>query len=835
MLKFLPQWSVKSPLPWILFLSCLMPAIATLSLAGYCFAPHDDAIAWWKLGVLNAAIALSLLTSHRVFSSRSRNKPHPHPPDLALWDSEATQRALLQSLPDLFIHLDRQGHYLRVLSAGKIPLVNPGKTVVGNTIFDVLPTHLATQLLTQIQTALDTQTNQSYEYEIKVNGETRYEETQITPCTPNSVLVVVRDINDRKVAELALQQSEARYRAIVQDQTELICRLLPDFTFSFVNDAYCRYFDVQSTEVIGQTIAARIHPEDREQVIRDLRSLTPSQPTLTTENRVMVNGTTRWTQWNNRISFNDQGHLTEIQTVGRDITELKQTEAALKRSESRFRQLAETVREGFFVFEVDTSHYSYFNAAYINIVGIPSQSSTDNQTNDQGMGHWFDRIHPEDRPRIAQALQQERQGHNLSEEYRFIRPDGEIRWLRSQAFPIRDEVGQIVRIVGTVEDITDRKQTEAALRDNEELFRRAFDDAPIGISLISPNGQFLKANTFYCTLLGYAEAELLTVKMQNITHPADVAADLAGMQQMIEGEIQSFQMEKRYISKQGTIIPVLMQVAPIRDREGTILYFVGHIQDMRERMKVERMKDEFLSVVSHELRTPLTSIRGALGLLESGIFNTRPNKANHMLKIALSNSDRLVRLVNDLLDLERLQSGKVNLVMQECQVADLMQLAVDSVQTIADQSKITLSVTPIFMLLQANPDAIVQTLTNLLGNAIKFSDPGSTIWLKAQVTDGNWEMPLTPHSPPPTHPTPPFILFSVHDQGRGIPTNKFDVIFEQFQQVDASDSRRKGGTGLGLAICRSIVQQHGGHIWVESRLGEGSSFFVALPIHQHPD
>ena len=139
-------------------------------------------------------------------------------------------------------------------------------------------------------------------------------------------------------------------------------------------------------------------------------------------------------------------------------------------------------------------------------------------------------------------------------------------------------------------------------------------------------------------------------------------------------------MKKRYITKQGTIVPVMISAAPILDPAGQPLYFVGHVEDIRDRLKVERMKNEFISVVSHELRTPLTSIRGAIGILESGIFNDRPEKAQHMLQIALNNSDRLVRLVNDILDLERLESGKVELVMEPCQVASLMQQAVDGVQ-----------------------------------------------------------------------------------------------------------------------------------------------------------
>jgi signal transduction histidine kinase len=267
---------------------------------------------------------------------------------------------------------------------------------------------------------------------------------------------------------------------------------------------------------------------------------------------------------------------------------------------------------------------------------------------------------------------------------------------------------------------------------------------------------------------------------------------------------------------------------------------------------VDRLKDEFVSIVSHELRTPITAIEGSLMLLGAGVYDNRPAKARQMLDIAISNSHRLVRLVDDILSVERLESGKVQLTLESCQVTELMQQAVDSVSTLAEESAITLRLTPLNATFQAAPDAIVQTLTNLLSNAIKFSCPQQTIWVTAQTWSGDTGLPdsgaagepdggiarwrdsevetLTPPSPHHPNPPPPSILFAVKDQGRGIPPDKWEKIFEQFQQVDVSDSRKKGGTGLGLAICKRIVQQHGGRIWVESELGQGSTFYFTIPV-----
>ena len=182
-----------------------------------------------------------------------------------------------------------------------------------------------------------------------------------------------------------------------------------------------------------------------------------------------------------------------------------------------------------------------------------------------------------------------------------------------------------------------------------------------------------------------------------------------------------------------------------------------------------------------------------------------------MLEIAVSNTDRLVRLINDILDLERMESGKMSMEKQTCNAADLMTQAVDSVRDLAEKAGVTLSVSPHSARIWVDPDRIIQALINLLSNAIKFSPRGRTIWLSATPQEDQ-------------------ILFQVKDQGRGIPQEKRESIFERFQQVDASDRREKGGTGLGLPITRSIVQQHGGRIWVESTLGQGSTFSFTLPL-----
>ncbi|WP_445629397.1 ATP-binding protein [Nostoc sp. DSM 114167] len=364
--------------------------------------------------------------------------------------------------------------------------------------------------------------------------------------------------------------------------------------------------------------------------------------------------------------------------VHQDITERKRIEDALRHSEEKFRQLAENIQAVFWMTDIQNQQVLYVSNAYQTIW----QKNCEDLYRDYS--NWLDAIHPEDRQRVEIELIEQMKAGQYDKKYRIIRPDGSIRWIRDRAFPIKNEFGEVVRIAGIAEDITELEQ-------------------------------------------------------------------------------------------------------------------------------INSIKSEFIGIVSHELRTPLTAIRAALGLLQTGIYDKKPDKFKRMIEIAAIDSDRLVRLVNDILDLERLESDRAVLEKTICNAADLIQQAVAGLQAIANQQNITFNIHPTNAQVWAAPDAIVQTLTNLLGNAIKFSPVDSTITLSVQQQTDR-------------------VLFQITDRGRGIPADKLEAIFGRFQQVDASDSRTKGGTGLGLAICRSIIDRHGGQIWAESTLGVGSTFFFTLPL-----
>jgi PAS domain S-box-containing protein len=259
----------------------------------------------------------------------------------------------------------------------------------------------------------------------------------------------------------------------------------------------------------------------------------------------------------------------------------------------------------------------------------------------------------------------------------------------------------------------------------------------------------------------------------------------------------------------GSSFPIECEFAPLSE-DGHVVGTVVTFRDISRRRAVEQMKDERIAVVSHELRTPLTSIRSALGLLASGLMGAQAAKSQRLLEVAVSNTDRLIRLVNELLDLERLDAGQSDMRRELCDVAELISQAVEGVRPIAHTARVSLDVRASSIIVWGDSDRLVQVLTNLLSNAIKFSpDGGGTVWVESEHMHDE-------------------AIIRVRDEGRGIPAQMLESIFEPFQQVEDADAREKGGTGLGLAISRGIVMQHQGQIWAESTVGMGTTICVAL-------
>ena len=383
------------------------------------------------------------------------------------------------------------------------------------------------------------------------------------------------------------------------------------------------------------------------------------------------------------------------------------------------------------------------------------------------------------------------------------------------------------------QEIQERKQISAALLQSEEQLRLITNNLPVLIAYVDAQQRYLFNNQAYANWLGHIPADTYGQSLESAMGSANYESIRPHIEAVLSGAQVTYEDELTF--QDGQVHSVSVTYIPHVDEtsQGTkVKGFFALTTDISDRKAIERMKDEFLAVVSHELRTPLTSIHTSLKLMATGQLGQLDKDGQQMLEVADENTDRLVRLVNSVLDLQRIESGAVTMDMQVCQVSDLIAEATEAMQAIAQQHNIEIHTQSVPLSIWADPDYIVQTLTNLIGNAIKFSAPGNRVhltvrpYIKPARASRSSNVPRRPYQIPP----PTLALFSVQDGGQGIPNDKLTSIFERFQQVDSSDSRKKGGTGLGLAICRKVVEQHGGQIWAESQVGIGSCFCFTVPL-----
>ena len=502
------------------------------------------------------------------------------------------------------------------------------------------------------------------------------------------------------------------------------------------------------------------------------------------------------------------GSAAGLTVIARDFTAFHRSQASLASlaaSEARYRTMVESAHEGIGVLDAGR-RVVFSNPRLAALLGYPLEEMI-------GLG--LDSvIFPEDAPSIAPIAARGLQGETEQTEIRLRRKDGSVQWAIVATAPFPGVDGVIGGVAGFFTDITDRKDVERTLQESEARLRSYFEYAPVGIVLVGRDGLAVNVNPALSSITGYERDELLGGGLSVLFGPghlAQIEENKVRIGALLGGEMPSFEFEQPFVTRDGRSLWLDVTVSVVRDEQGEPLELVAVVQDVTSRKDAERVKDEFVSVVSHELRTPLTSIRGALGLLTGGVVGDLPDSAQRMLDIAVQSTDRLIRLINDILDLERLSSGKLSLALEACEAAGLISRAVEEIRGAADALGIGVRAASVDGRVWADPDRVIQTLTNLLGNAIKFSPRSATVEVSAKVEADH-------------------VRFTVEDHGPGIPADQLERVFERFRQVDASDSRAKGGTGLGLAICRTIVEQQGGRIWAESVLGAGTTFSFTLPV-----
>ena len=389
---------------------------------------------------------------------------------------------------------------------------------------------------------------------------------------------------------------------------------------------------------------------------------------------------------------------------------------------------------------------------------------------------------------------------------------------RRYAQPGDDMIDTLSGLATQIGQFVERRRAETALRQSENRLRSVVDHMLEGLVVFDRTGRIVQANRAFAEMFGYTPDTVRRLPVLQFLPDRDDYRDphnTARLYAQALGRVTEHEGRRA----NGELFPIQVQVYEFSTADGT--FVAGHVRDLSQERESDRLKKQFVASVSHELRTPLTAIRGSLSLLTLGAAGDLPGEAKDVLAIAERNATRLVGIINDLLDVERIQAGLLSLSPSWFDLDRAIERARETVAPLAEQAGIAIAAAANGARVWGDEARIVQVLVNLLGNAIKFSPRDTRVDVRGRTGDEA-------------------VVIQVRDQGRGVPEHLKAIIFQPFRQAEASDSRTHGGSGIGLAICRAIVAQHGGDIGVESQPGEGSTFWFTLPnrdatLSAHPE
>lgn len=637
-------------------------------------------------------------------------------------------------------------------------------------------------------------------YYREVRSPSAYELQLIEQATHLAALALER----QRTATL-LRASEERYRTLFESVPIGLYRSTPDGRILDANDAFVQMLGYLSKEALLQTPAHALFLDsnDRQRWQAEMNAQGIVHYFVTQLKR--YDGTPIWVVDRARAIRDPQGKILYYDGSLVDITEQRRSEEALRASEARYRALVESNPDGVVIHQ--DGRCVFVNPSGVRLLGA--------QKPEELLGKpVLDFVHPDYRDivgeRIQRSLKEWQPAPPLEE--KLIRLDGTAIEAEVTAVPIMYEGRPAMQVV--FRDISERKRMEQELRDSEERYRDLFENANDGIYILDRAGRILSCNRKTEEITGYTLEEIRGQLYTLLVPPGPERkkARRAFLKNM-RGEPDK--NELTIVRKDGREVILELSTRPIW-RNGQIIGIQGIGRDITERKELERLKSDFISTVSHELRTPLTSIKGYVDLVLAGDVGPLTPEQKEFLTIVSQNTTRLTELINDLLEIERLESGRIEFEFAELDLAEVLQNVAQALKVNAEQKGLEL-LTEISSGLKVRGDRerLAQVFLNLLSNAIKYT-PAGTVELKAYRENDT-------------------VVVTVRDTGIGLSESDLQKLFQKFFRSDNPYARRVGGTGLGLSIAKAIVERHNGTITVTSKLGQGSTFTVRLPELARPE
>jgi PAS domain S-box-containing protein len=536
-----------------------------------------------------------------------------------------------------------------------------------------------------------------------------------------------------------------------------------------------------------------------------------------------------------RVGERTQALAQNIDQLHQEIQERQNVQLKLQASQQLNKRIIESSPNALYLYDFEQDKILYLSHQLADLMGMSYCMMSK-----QGIEMLSECIHPEDFPAVMEqlsAIQDAPDGGILEVEYRFQTEVGGWHWLmnRCAAFN-RDEFGRVTQVIGVVQDIHQRKLTEEALRQSEARFRGCVESKAVGIFFLDKQGKITDANDRFLEMLGYSRAQLADgiLDWHIVTPPEYWEVDQQVLTQVLSGESEVVPREKEYFHQNGQRIPILVSTAPLEDHEQVVKIVLdisdrkrveGQLQGINEKLsrtnlelaRATRLRDEFLANMSHELRTPLNAILGiSEGLLDE-LYGPLSERQKKSIATVERSGQHLLELINDLLELAKIESGKLELHLSTVPIRRICDGSLNVTRPLALQKNILIDVDidPELSTVQADERRMRQVLINLLSNAIKFTPEGGSVFLEVVPGPGRNN-----------------VHFKVQDTGIGIAPEDMSKLFQSFTQIDSSLNRQYTGTGLGLVLAKNIAELHLGKITVESKPNKGSCFTVILPWKQ---
>ena len=614
---------------------------------------------------------------------------------------------------------------------------------------------------------------------------------------PNHFAVVFTDITERKQAAEALQLSQARYRNLVEETVDGI----------FVADAQGHYVDVNQAgaamlgytpeELLKLTLVDLLAPEELARLPGQITELAGAAVVRNEWLFRRKDGTTFTGELVGRQLPDGRLH-----GILRDTTDRKRAEHALKASEERLSRSQEIAHLGSWELDLIQDKLTWSDEVY-RIFGLSPQEF--GATYEAFLSY----IYPEDLQKVNEAyigsLRAGCAGYEV--EHRVIRQHtGEVRIVHEKCEHFRDDNGKTIRSVGMVHDITERKKAEDALKESEERFFKSFYASPAGMTIARlPEGRWTQVNDAFLRLTGYSREELIghtSLEFNILTEPAERGAVMKSLEET--GRAQNEHTARR---KDGQLITVLAASEKINIGGNT--YNIASFMDITDRKNAERMKDEFIGMISHELKTPMTVVIGALSTATMPGLTEKVK--DDLFRDAVNHADILASIVDNLLELSRFQSKRLELRKKPTDVGEIACKVTGQLSKKSAIHGLKCDFPERLPKIPADPIRVERILYNLVENAIKYSPAGGEVRVSGSVCDG-------------------YLQISVSDQGIGISAENLPRLFQPFERLGFDVKGAIQGTGLGLRVCRILTEAHGGKIWVEATPGKGSTFYFTLPV-----